>query len=159
MIVYYDPLKNFASEKIINNLIKINNFFNQLVITTTMSERILPTPKELLDKLFSRESNPEIRLTEVMTRLPFETVRDLRSFVRSANTLRRLSKGCDPEVVKEAVLLEKRKRVAIESVREDWLEKKIIPDEVAREAIDFIHSTADESIEEAYRNLEACLRR
>jgi len=127
-----------------------------------MPERpILPTPKEVLDRLLPKpeKDNPEVKLTEVMTRLPFETVRDLRSFVRSANALRRLSKACDPEVLKEAVLLERRKRVAIESVREDWLEKRIIPDEVARETIDFIHSTADESVDEAYRNLEACLRR
>jgi len=127
-----------------------------------MPERpILPTPKEVLDRLLPKPTtgNPEVKLTDVMTKLPFETVRDLRSFVKSANALRRLSKACDPEVLKEAVLLERRKRVAIESVREDWLEKRIIPDEVARETIDFIHSTADESVEEAYRNLEACLRR
>lgn len=128
-----------------------------------MPERpLLPTPKEVLDRLLPKpvkSGNPDIGLTEIMTRLPFDTVRDIRSFVRSANTIKRLSKACDPEVLKEAVLLERRKRVAIESVREDWLEKKIIPDEVAREAIDFIHRTADESVEEAYRNLEACLRR
>jgi hypothetical protein len=131
-----------------------------------MPERpILPTPKEVLDRLLPKpqkpvgQNDPEVKLTEVMTRLPFETVSDLRSFVRSANALRRLSKACSPEVVKEAVLLERRKRVAIESIRKDWLERGVIPEDIAREAIDFIHRTADESVDEAYSNLEACLRR
>lgn len=126
-----------------------------------MPERpILPTPKEVFDRLLPKQhGDPEVKLTDIMTKLPFETVRDLRTFVRSANALRRLSRGCDPEVVRESALLEKRKRVAIESIRDDWLNKKIIPDEVAREAIDFVHNTANESIDEAYRNLEACLRR
>ena len=126
-----------------------------------MPKGLLPTPKEVIERLLGgryESEDPEVKLTEIMTGLPFETLRDLRTFVRHANAVRRLSKACDPEVVKEAVMLEKRMRVAIESIREDW-RNKVIPAEVAREAIDFIYSTADESVREAYLNLEACFRR
>ena len=99
-----------------------------------------------------------MKIEEIITKLPFETLRDLRIFIRSANNVRRLSRACSPETIKEAVMLERRKRVAIESIREDW-RNKIISEDIARKAIDFIYSTTDKSIEEAYQNLKECLTR
>jgi len=87
-----------------------------------------------------------------------EALTDFRSFVSVANNLKRLAKTCNPRLVREATKLERFKRTAVESIRRDWLERKIMGDSAARKAIDYVYRLYNDAIDDAEHQLDVCFR-
>ncbi len=98
-------------------------------------------------------------ILEFLDELTPEALEDFNSFVRTANNVKRFAKSCNPSVVREVAKLEKFKRAAIETIRAGWLKKRVISDNAARMAIDYIHELYNEAIDEAEYGLEVCLKK
>jgi len=103
------------------------------------------------------QANPQ-PLSEVITELDFESLKELRSFIRVANNLKQLAKNCNPAVIREAVKLEKHRKSAIETIRKSWLERKVISENTARKAIDLIYMQYNDALASAENSLSFCLR-
>ncbi len=98
-------------------------------------------------------------ILEFLDELTPEALEDFNSFVRVANNVKRYAKSCNPSVVREIAKLEKFKRSTINTIRDAWLKKKVISDEAARKAIDYVHELFNQTIDEAEYSLEVCLRK
>lgn len=104
------------------------------------------------------KSSSGVPLSEVITGLDFDSLREIKSFTRVANNIKQLAKGCNPSIVREVAKLEKFRKSAIETIRKNWLERKVIDETTARKAIDLIYMKYDDALSSAENSLALCLR-
>ena len=98
------------------------------------------------------------RISIVISNLPEDVLVDFNAFVRVANDLKFLARSCSPKIVEGAVKLEKYRRIVVDSIRDAWLKQGRLDDETAREAIDLVYDIYRDSLKEATKDLEVCLK-
>lgn len=90
--------------------------------------------------------------------LPEDILLDFNAFVKIANDLKYLARSCNPNIVEEAIKLEKRRRIVVDSIRDAWLKRGILDNETARKIIDLVYDIYRTSLKDAKKELEVCLR-